>query len=118
MGVKVINKGGRPRKQEPDAAEKQRQAEFEALTPEQKVEQIAAEVGAGDDLNSYLNEQLKLVMARKIKKVTGKSYPPPVGDSRLSINVKKEVHNKLRSSAAEKGITIGLLVEMLVINHL
>lgn len=118
MGVNAINKGGRPRKHKYDAVELQEKAEFESLTPEQQAKKIADDVEAGEKLNAYLEAAFKQAEARKVSKDAGKSYPPPIGDVRLSINVKKEVHSKLKSSAAEKGTTIGLLVEMLVIKYL
>lgn len=42
----------------------------------------------------------------------------PAGDRRLTINIKKELHKKLKIEAIEKGITVGEIIEQLVEKHL
>ena len=75
-------------------------------------------IEAEESVYSAIDAELAQAQARKLKKATVKSYNVPVGDSRLNVNVKKELHDKLKSSASEKGITVGRLVEMLIIKYL
>jgi hypothetical protein len=42
----------------------------------------------------------------------------PAGDKRLTINIKQELHKKLKIAAIEKGITVGEIIEQLVEQHL
>lgn len=42
----------------------------------------------------------------------------PEGDKRLTINIKQELHKKLKIEAIEKGITVGEIIEQLVEKHL
>lgn len=42
----------------------------------------------------------------------------PVGDKRLTINIKQELHKKLKIAAIEKGMTVGEIIEQLVEQHL
>lgn len=42
----------------------------------------------------------------------------PEGDKRLTINIKQELHKKLKIAAIEKGITVGEIIEQLVEKHL
>ena len=38
----------------------------------------------------------------------------PKGDKRLTINIKQELHKKLKIAAIERGITVGEIIEKLV----
>lgn len=42
----------------------------------------------------------------------------PKGDKRLTINIKQELHKKLKIAAIEGGITVGEIVEQLVEDNL
>lgn len=42
----------------------------------------------------------------------------PVGDKRLTINIKQELHKQLKIAAIENGITVGEIIEQLVEKHL
>jgi len=50
--------------------------------------------------------------------VTGKSGLVPSGDVRLSANIDRAVHLKLKIAAAEQRTTIGELIEQLVTEHM
>ena len=49
---------------------------------------------------------------------TGKSGLVPGGDVRLSANIDRSIHLKLKIAAAEQRTTIGELIEQLVTDHL
>ena len=52
------------------------------------------------------------------KKAKTRSRQPPSGDKRLTINIRSDVHKKLKIAAVERETTVGEIVEKLVKKHL
>ena len=50
--------------------------------------------------------------------VNSRIFFAPEGDKRLTINIKQELHKKLKFEAIEQGITVGEIIEQLVKKHL
>ncbi len=50
--------------------------------------------------------------------VQNRVFFAPKGDKRLTINLRKDLHKKLKIVAIEKGITVGEIIEHLVEEHL
>jgi hypothetical protein len=42
----------------------------------------------------------------------------PDGDTRLTVNVRKDLHRKLKIAAIDRGITAGEIIEYLIEHHL
>lgn len=56
-------------------------------------------------------------MAKKTKKKS-KSGQVPEGDTRLSVNINKKLHKKLKMAAVQRETTVGEILEELVKKHL
>ncbi len=55
---------------------------------------------------------------RKKVKVKTRSRQPPSGDKRLTINIRADIHKKLKVAAAKRETTVGELIEELAGKHL
>ncbi len=63
-----------------------------------------------DDKAEDLNKNKSKKTARKAPEAA-KSGPVPVGDVRLTVNIRKDLHLKLKIRAARRRTTIGELIE-------
>jgi len=51
-------------------------------------------------------------------KASDKSRFPPEGDTRLTVNIRVELHRKLKHAAVDQGTTVGALLAELIEKHL
>ena len=70
--------------------------------------------------NEYVtNHEDKIIASKALKSSTNaRIFSAPHGDKRLTINIKKELHKKLKIAAIENETSIGEIIERLVKNNL
>jgi len=72
------------------------------------------------NVNEGIAKSTDKIIAQTALNSSGNSriFFAPEGDKRLTINIKQELHKKLKIEAIEQGITVGEIIEQLVEKHL